>query len=360
MPFENFLGNPGAAAQVRAAVRDRAGNPTWLLSGPAGVGKTTLALRLGLGLNCQKPAPEGEFCGECASCQSFRGFDCLPELIEAGLEYRQAAARTRARELAPLMVEAHPQIRFFPPDGEMLTMAQAREAARMAQMRPDPGRHWVLILEGFDRARWMVQSAMLKVLEEPPAGCTLVLLAAHAREVLATVRSRARVVELGPVDSGELDTWLAGQRPQMKHAELELIARLAGGCPGRARELDLAAYRQKREFFMACLEALARPGGHMRLFGLTEGMRNQKEGVETQAEILYSLLQDVVYLKSGHSLAIRNLDARGRLEGWAQQIGWNQLTQAVEQLDRLVGLSRRNLNRALAWDAWTLRLRARA
>lgn len=354
MPFSDFIGNAAAVARLRELIAAGRLNRAVLLSGPEGVGKTTLAVMAGLALNCAAPPAAGDFCGNCPSCRRLApDWSDLPARTAAALEFREQTVKTRAKEEAPLVVPAHPFIEIFPPDGEFLTQAQARLVARRGQFRPDAGRFWTLILPDFDQARWMTQSVLLKTLEEPPASTAILLLARNPLELLPTIRSRTLALALAPVAEADGAALLAARRPDLSAADRALAARLAAGCPGRALSLDLAAYRREREEALALLRPAA-GGGLAPVIQFAAG-RLDKEKLESLAEILYSLLQDILYLRAGHSQAIRNLDSRPELTELAQRLPLRRLAEAAEETDRMLAGSRRNAQRGLALEAWALR-----
>ncbi|HXR98547.1 MAG TPA: hypothetical protein VN709_11965 [Terriglobales bacterium] len=346
-----FIGNAPAQQQLQRLVAEGRAQRTIVLSGPEGVGKTTLAVRLGLALNCQAPPAPGGFCGTCTSCSRVIELEAVPELIAAALEYREAEVKTQAREAAPLQVALHPAIRLYPPDGDFLTMAQARSVIRLSEMQPDAGARWTLIIPDFDRARWTTQAALLKTLEEPPAGTTIVVLARNPLALLPTVRSRALMINLAPVPLAELQLALQ----QAGHADAQLLAKLAQGCPGRALGLDLERYREMRaEAFSLLRGGLAQDA--LSVFRLSESTRTGKEKFETLLEILYSVIQDIVYLQSGFSDAVRNVDSMAELQKLAERLPPRWVPDAVERLDRASAAAGRNVFRPLALSSWALGL----
>ncbi|HXE30512.1 MAG TPA: hypothetical protein VN515_01795, partial [Terriglobales bacterium] len=291
MPWHEFLGNAEVVAQLRHLVAAQHARRTVVLTGPEGIGKTTLALMLGLALNCLAPPAPGDFCGVCTRCRQAVSLSQVAEQITAALEFREAEVKGNAREAAPLQVSLHPAVRLYPPDGDFLTMAQARALIQQTQLLPDAGATWTLIVPEFDRARWTTQAALLKTLEEPPERVCLVMLARNPLALLPTVRSRALVLALRPVASEELVAALA-QRSPAAPEELALAARLSQGCPGRALQLDLAGYRAARQEALGWLRAALAGGQALSVFRLSESTRASKEKFESLLEILYSVLQD--------------------------------------------------------------------
>lgn len=355
MSFHDFLGNTEAVSHLRRLIAERRMDRTVILAGPEGVGKTTLAIMTGLALNCQKPPEPGNFCGSCISCSAFAGMASLPEKIEEAREYRDQEVKNRARELAPLGVELHPQIRLYPPDGDVLSIHQARAIIHQSQLQPDHGRTWTLILPDFDQSRWLVQNSLLKTLEEPAAHVSLIALVRNPLELLPTVRSRALILHLSPLPEEELVAWLSQRRPEPAE-QLRLLARLAQGCPGQAWQFDLGAYQKLRQEALQLLRAAAAQSSLERVLGLTESLRAGKEKFDSLTEILYSVLQDILYFNSGIPAAIRNLDCASELRELSRSFSFDQLHFATEQLDQIRAASRRNAHRPLALDAWVLRM----
>lgn len=361
MPFAEFIGNEPVVARLRELIATGGMNRTVIFSGPSGVGKTTLAIMAGLALNCMAPPQPGDFCGACASCrQLVPGWRDLGARTAEALEFREQQVKTRAREDAPLVVQLHPQIELFPADGDFLTIHQARLLSQRCQRRSDAGRTWAFILPDLDRARWMVQASLLKTLEEPPPRTTIFALARNPLELLPTVRSRSLILGLAPAGEAEIATLLGRERAALPSADRALLARLAEGRPGRALSLDLAAYRELREQALLLLATGLHRESLEALFALTGQAllagRTGKEKLESLAEILYSLLQDILYLIAGRSEAIRNLDCRPELMGLAPSFTMPKLALATEETDRILSAARRNANRGLALEAWALRL----
>lgn len=358
MPWDDFIGNRIAVERLQhLAVAGLAASgpfPATVLAGPQGVGKTTLAFGLGLALNCLLPPSPGAFCGRCASCASAVPVAEWPALQEAALAHRAAEVKSGAREAAPLVLAPHPAVRVYPPDGDFLSLPQARAAIHQSQLQPDARRFWTLILPDLDSARWATQTALLKTLEEPPPRVALVVLARNSLALLPTVRSRALVINLAPNAISELAPALAG-RLNLPMPQAELATRLAQGCPGRALTLDLAEYRLRRRDALALLQAGVSPNGQAdTLFRLTESTRANKEKFETLLEILYSILQDIVVLQSGFSDAVRNVDSVPELTLLARQLSPTALPRIVEELDRVQSAARRNAFRPLALASWAL------
>jgi len=202
----------GQAAAVRAVevmVRGPAPHAV-LLVGPEGVGKTTLALDLAAGLLCTAGAG-GRPCRTCRSCR----------LVEKG-------GHPDVHRLGP----AGPgrQVVIGGPDARYRGV---RELIAELALMPAEGGARVAIIEAADRMNEDAQSALLKTLEEPPAGVVIVLCAAQEDRLMPTVRSRCARVRLGLVGARDIEAIVADHDladPPMAAR----LGRLAGGRPGIA------------------------------------------------------------------------------------------------------------------------------
>jgi DNA polymerase III subunit delta' len=209
-------GQPAALAAVERMLV--AGAPqALLLVGPASVGKTTLALDLAAGLLCHADDAAARPCGTCRSCR----------LVDAG-EHQDL------HRLAP--EGPGRQVRIGDPDDpEPGTVRHlVRELARL----PVEGTRRVAIVEGAHRLNEDAQNALLKTLEEPPPGATLILCADEPERLLPTVRSRTAVLRLGPAGMRAVEGLLAEHGVEPPRSAR--LARLADGRPGVALALAAA------------------------------------------------------------------------------------------------------------------------
>ncbi len=182
-----------------------------LLVGPGSVGKTTLAMDLAAGLLCASEAGIPRPCRACRACR----------LVAGG-------THQDLHRLAP--EGAGRQVRIGDPgDPEPGTVRHLiREMARL----PVEGRHRVAVIEGAHRMNEDAQNALLKTLEEPPPGATLILCADDAERLLPTVRSRGAMLRLGPLGIRAIEALLGEHAIDPPRAAR--LARVAGGRPGLA------------------------------------------------------------------------------------------------------------------------------
>jgi DNA polymerase-3 subunit delta' len=202
-------GQAAAVAAVTAMVRGPAPQAV-LFVGPDGVGKTTLALDLAAGLLCTA-APADRPCRVCRSCRlvDHGGHPDLHRLgpVGPGRQVVIGGPESKFRGVKDLI-------------GELFLM-------------PVEGGARVAIIEGADRMNEDAQSALLKTLEEPPAGVTIVLCADQEARLLPTVRSRCFRVRLGFVSPRDIER-IVEDHGLADPPTAARLGRLAGGRPGLA------------------------------------------------------------------------------------------------------------------------------
>ena len=202
-------GQPAALVAVVAMIRGPAPHAV-LFVGPDGVGKTTLALDLAAGLLCTA-APADRPCRVCRACR----------LVDGG---------------------GHPDLHRLGPVGPGRQVVIGGPEAKFRGVKdligelflmPVEGGARVAIIEGADRMNEDAQSALLKTLEEPPSGVTIVLCADPEARLLPTVRSRCFRVRLGLVNPRDIER-IVEDHQLADPPTAARLGRLAGGRPGLA------------------------------------------------------------------------------------------------------------------------------
>ncbi|HXE74355.1 MAG TPA: DNA polymerase III subunit delta' C-terminal domain-containing protein [Candidatus Xenobia bacterium] len=363
MTFKEFLGNARAVDSLRRLLAAERLPQALLLAGPRGVGKFTLATLLARAANCAQ-AP-GEICGRCQSCRAMAALDDLPALVEAARRERGSASP----EDVPLILRPHACATVLVPDADYIRVSQMRYVVREAYALPTAGRRNFFIFDQAERLRHDFADALLKVLEEPPAQTTLILVTDAPFELRATIRSRCVPVWFAPLERDEIASYLAEHRPELKKADRDLAASAAAGSLGTALTLDIARYRELRARALEVLRsALTSEASPQHLFEATAALAGKaarreesdpesegRKNFEFSLDILYGLLTDSVYLKVDvPDAGLRHPDLRAELRPLSQKVTWSGLSQAVERLDRIWKRQRRNINRQLALDAWAV------
>jgi DNA polymerase III subunit delta' len=256
-------------------------------------------------------------------------------------------------------VQSHPDVLIIPPDPpqNMIKVDQVRHVTETLHFLPSQGTKKIYI---FTESCFMKEAAnaLLKALEEPPDFAYLFLLTRNAGELLATIRSRCITFRLAPLAAGELEQVLARKSPDVPARQRALIARLSEGGCGRAQSFDLEAHSAIVEDALLLLSSADR-ADHTSLFRATETYRAGAEGAEKMQallRVLYALLQDLSYLKSGAKNLVRNVDRLPQLESLANKVDFAWINAAARRLAELESSMRRNPLRPLALDAFATSL----
>lgn len=130
----------------------------------------------------------------------------------------------------------HPDLILLEPEEgkKQISVEQVRDARERLSMRPTVAPRVVAFLPTADRLNESGTNALLKVLEEPPAGAVFVLIAEDIGRLPATVLSRSVVMRFGNVSTKEIVAGLVARGVGQKDAEKRAV--LSRGCPGLAIE----------------------------------------------------------------------------------------------------------------------------
>jgi len=213
-PRENpsLLGHGAAEAVIDDAVRNGRIHHAWLLTGPEGVGKATLAYRFVRRLLAGPGVPAATV-----------NDPALPI-------FRRVAAATHA-DLLTIERDWDEKRKRLRSE---IVVDSARSVADFLRLTPAEAGWRIVVVDGAEHLNRNAANAMLKILEEPPARAVVLLVCASPGRLLPTIRSRCRRLRLGELGPADMDRVLTRCLPEMDPAARTTLASLAGGAPGRA------------------------------------------------------------------------------------------------------------------------------
>jgi DNA polymerase-3 subunit delta' len=213
--FADLVGQEAVVEQLQAAADGRADRRAmthaWLFTGPPGSGRSVAARAFAAALQCPQNG-----CGSCESCHQ-------------------------------ALTGSHPDVAVIVPEGLHLLIDQAREVIQRSSRAPTRGRWQVTLIEDADRMEERTSNTLLKAVEEPPPHSVLLLCAPSVDDLLPTIRSRCRLVQLRTPSAEAVASALV--REGIDPVMAAFAARASQGHIGRARRLatDEATRRERRD-----------------------------------------------------------------------------------------------------------------
>jgi DNA polymerase-3 subunit delta' len=231
MPVGHDLaGHDEARREWRAALGSARMHHAWILAGPKGVGKGAFARAATRELVAEPGVhqPEGAH----------------PDVIELEPPPANEDEEKKRDEGKPYLTKRN------------ISVDQIRRMQARLVTRPTLGARRAVIIDPADDLEKAAVNALLKSLEEPPAGTFFLLVAHRPGRLLATVRSRCRMLRFAPLGDEAVDAILRERAPAADHATRTAAIAAAEGSPGAA----LAFVGQELAPLHALMQRIMREG----------------------------------------------------------------------------------------------------
>ena len=216
-PWSDVWGQDAAVEALRHAASDPDSlSHAWLITGPPGSGRSTLAYAFAAALIAEGPDDE--------------------------------------RTMRQVLAGTHPDVTALRTDKVIITIAEARALVERSYFAPSAGRYRVIVVEDADRMVERTSNVLLKALEEPPERTVWVLCAPSEADLLPTIRSRVRPLRLREPDVADVARLITA-RTGTDPVVAEQAARHAQRHIGMAQRLatDESARRRRDDSLRAVL-----------------------------------------------------------------------------------------------------------
>ncbi|MCF6274637.1 MAG: DNA polymerase III subunit delta' [Robiginitomaculum sp.] len=208
----SLVGHAQEEAKFASMFANNTLHHAWLLNGPTGIGKATLAYRM-----------------------IRRVLGGIPE-TDGALDIPQSdpvAQRVQSLGHGDFLLIRRPYDQKTKKIRAEIPITEARKISDFFSRKASEGGWRVCLIDSIDEMNRNATNAVLKTLEEPPEKALLILLSGAPGRLLPTIRSRCLSLPLRPVNDTELRTWLA-QRTNASAGDVETAVHLANGAPGKA------------------------------------------------------------------------------------------------------------------------------
>ncbi len=237
--MDHILGQDHAVELLRHQLSSGKGHHALIFHGPMGVGKFTAALAYAQLLLCHEDnttgKPRASACGRCDSCRLFRVSD--------------DSERDESEDELSVLTTAHPdlhivrkELAMFSDDPKVRQQKQRvipvdvlrSELVGPAGLAPKLHHGKVFIIDEAELMNASGQNTILKTLEEPPPGTTIILVTAHEDRLLPTVRSRCLRVHFSPLPDEVVQQWCEKHTDGLTSPQKQALVAFADGSLGRA------------------------------------------------------------------------------------------------------------------------------
>ena len=316
MGFEALLGNDQLKKDLTAAQAKGRLSHFYLISGPKGSGKHTLADLLAAAMLCQE---ENAPCGVCKNCRK-------------------------------VFSHTHPDdITIDDPEHKTIPVRLIREARADIFVRPNEADKKVYRFPRGQDLNIEGQNALLKVLEEPPEYGVFLLLTDNPEKLLPTVRSRCVELKLRALPEDVLRTVLKKEFPNAEDSEVTAAANRSGGYLGQAKEiLAGAGVSEQTARFAQCY---ASRNTLELLHTLVPMEKWKRDAVIPELTAWLEILEQALLVRSGLPGGGKEAAAIAASRSPAEMMG------AVAALKKSIDYARGNVSCAAvcAWLQWALR-----
>ena len=237
-----IVGHQPAERTFMEAYQSERLHHAWLITGPKGVGKATLAWKFAKFLLTQREADDGGGMFDQGAREPGEAPALSYDVNSADVKRIEAGGHGGLLPVERTENEKTGKLR------NDIVIGDIRRVNYFFSQTSAEGGWRVAIIDAADEMNRNAANALLKILEEPPEKSILFLIAHAPGKLLPTIKSRCRALKLNALPEAGVQAVLAARFPDLGTEELLALARLSDGAPGRAIELHLqggiAIYRQ--------------------------------------------------------------------------------------------------------------------
>jgi DNA polymerase-3 subunit delta' len=278
-----IFGHEWAVELLQGHLLNRSIRHAYLITGPQGVGRRTLAIRFAQAINCTQPVDAAIPCGHCRTCRQIENLH-------------------------------HPDFSIVQAEdaGIALKVDQIRELQRTLSLTPYEAHYKIALILRFEQANPNASNALLKTLEEPPPHVIMMLTASDSEALLPTINSRCELIQLRPLSIDQVSLGLQTSLGMLAD-KATLLSHISGGRPGYALQLtqNPEILEQRQNHLDDILGLLSKT--RVDRFAYAENISKDRAFLLSALQTWLTLWRDVMLRIAGSTTPIINIDRENEI-----------------------------------------------